>query len=317
MNGLLKIFFYGILLVFFSCSNTENTQNPADPVGVNFDDSDSNHSNDNKILITERDLQNQQGPIVAGINENFDEVKKRQKSVGIILGPGLNRTILYASMFSMFEKKGVPVHYIAGIGYGAIVASMYASKMTGSKIEWCFYNYFNKIKGKKPFSSAWNEAVEEHLLSQINGKNIEDFDKVLVLPVWDENKNMIIYKKRGNLKEALKFNYNLATILEEEQSLNEFNYYDREYFKKNGVDLLVAVNLLNNVKFTEVDGFSISGYEKLKNSFKKNKMYVDIFYNFNTENVFMDQPEDVPELLLKASKESERLSELILGELNN
>ena len=317
MNGLLKIFYYSILLVFFSCSNTSNIKNSAEPVGVNFDASDVNQPEENKILITERDIHNKQGPIVNGVNEDFDEVKSRQKSVGLILGPGLNRTILYASMFAVFEKKGVPIHYIAGIGYGAIVASMYASKMTGSKIEWCFYNFFNEIKGKKPFSKAWNAAVEEHLLTQINGKNIEDFDKVLVLPVWDQNKNMITYKKRGNLKDALKFNYTLATFLEEEQSLREFNYYDRDYFKKNGVDLLVTVNLLNNVKFSDVDSFSILGYEKLKNNFEKNKKYVDIFYNFTTNNIFMDQPENVPELLLKASKESEKLSELILGEINN
>ncbi|OFZ21692.1 MAG: hypothetical protein A2202_08740 [Bdellovibrionales bacterium RIFOXYA1_FULL_36_14] len=317
MNSYREIFFSLVLFLLYACSNAENMQNTADPVGVNFDVSDLNHSEESKIHITESDLQNRQGPIVEGVNENFDEVKRRKKSVGLILGPGLNRTILYASMFAVFEKKSVPIHYIAGIGYGAIVASMYASKMSSSKIEWCFYNFFNKIKGKKPFSKAWNAAVKEHLLTQINGKNIEDFDKVLVLPVWDQNKNMITYKKRGNLEEALKFNYTLATFLEEEHSLSEFNYFDRDYFQKNGVDLLVAVNLLNNVKFSDVDSFSILGYEKLKNNFEKNKKYVDIFYNFTTNNILMDQPENVPELLLKASKESEKLSELILGEINN
>ena len=317
MNKYCEIFLVCILLLLYSCSNTENEQNPADPVGVNFDAGDLHQSNENKILITERDLQNKQGPIVEGINENFNEVKKRQKSVGIILGPGLNRTIIYASMFAIFAKKGVPVHYVAGIGYGAIVASMHASNMTGSKIEWCFYNFFNKIKGKKPFSKAWNAAVEEHLLTQINGKKIEDFDKVLVLPMWDKNKKMINYQKRGNLQEALQFNYNLVTFLEEEPSLSEFNYYDRDYFKNSGVDLLVAVNLLDNVKFLDIDGINMLGYEKLKNNFNRNKKYVDIFYNFTAGNISMDQPENVPDLLLKASKESEKLSELILEELNN
>ena len=55
--------------------------------------------------------------------------------LGLALGGGFARGIAHVGVLRAFERAGVPIHYIAGVSAGAIVASAFASGSTANEIE--------------------------------------------------------------------------------------------------------------------------------------------------------------------------------------
>jgi len=54
--------------------------------------------------------------------------------IGLALGGGFARGIAHAGVLKVFEQSGTPIHCIAGVSAGAIVAAAYASGATPSEI---------------------------------------------------------------------------------------------------------------------------------------------------------------------------------------
>src|SRR5580698_3851778 len=55
--------------------------------------------------------------------------------LGLALGGGFARGIAHVGVLRAFEKAHVPIHYIAGVSAGAIVASAFASGSSCDEIE--------------------------------------------------------------------------------------------------------------------------------------------------------------------------------------
>jgi NTE family protein len=66
--------------------------------------------------------------------------------LGLALGGGFARGIAHVGVLRAFERANIPIHYIAGVSAGAIVASAYASGSTSEEIE--------KIASKMRFSDV-------------------------------------------------------------------------------------------------------------------------------------------------------------------
>jgi NTE family protein len=54
--------------------------------------------------------------------------------IGLALGGGFARGIAHAGVLSVFEKSGIPIHCIAGVSAGSIVAAAYASGASPEEI---------------------------------------------------------------------------------------------------------------------------------------------------------------------------------------
>jgi NTE family protein len=60
---------------------------------------------------------------------------RKETRIGLALGGGFARGIAHVGVLRAFENAGIPVHYIAGVSSGSIVASAFASGSTASEIE--------------------------------------------------------------------------------------------------------------------------------------------------------------------------------------
>src|SRR5271169_2637189 len=54
--------------------------------------------------------------------------------IGLALGGGFARGIAHAGVLEVFEKSHIPIHCIAGVSAGSIVAAAYASGVTPAEI---------------------------------------------------------------------------------------------------------------------------------------------------------------------------------------
>lgn len=64
----------------------------------------------------------------------LDEPVIQQPRIGLALGGGFARGIAHAGVLRAFERQGIPIHYIAGVSAGAIVAAAYASSAGAEEI---------------------------------------------------------------------------------------------------------------------------------------------------------------------------------------
>src|SRR5580693_4546919 len=62
-------------------------------------------------------------------------VARRETRIGLALGGGFARGIAHVGVLRAFERARIPIHYIAGVSAGAIVASAFASGSSSNEIE--------------------------------------------------------------------------------------------------------------------------------------------------------------------------------------
>jgi NTE family protein len=54
--------------------------------------------------------------------------------IGLALGGGFARGIAHAGLLRAFERHRIPIHCVAGVSAGAVVAAAYASGTTADEI---------------------------------------------------------------------------------------------------------------------------------------------------------------------------------------
>jgi len=55
--------------------------------------------------------------------------------IGLALGGGFGRAIAHAGVLRVFEREGIPIHFISGVSSGAIAAAAFASGCSSLEIE--------------------------------------------------------------------------------------------------------------------------------------------------------------------------------------
>jgi NTE family protein len=61
--------------------------------------------------------------------------QRRETRLGLALGGGFARAIAHVGVLRVFEQERIPVHYIAGVSAGSIVAAAFASGCSSGEIE--------------------------------------------------------------------------------------------------------------------------------------------------------------------------------------
>jgi len=70
----------------------------------------------------------------AGAQDSGQDARHETR-LGLALGGGFARGIAHVGVLRAFERAGVPIHYIAGVSSGSIVASAFASGSSSDEIE--------------------------------------------------------------------------------------------------------------------------------------------------------------------------------------
>ncbi|MCB0393315.1 MAG: hypothetical protein KDD25_02075 [Bdellovibrionales bacterium] len=107
-------------------------------------------------------------PTVPEIVDSKDDVKGSQKTlpkIGMILGPGGLRAFGHLGVLREFERAQIPIHSIAGIEWGSLVAGLYAHKSKSHDVEW----KLQKLKSDHiPQKTLFNSKINPANLEKIN-----------------------------------------------------------------------------------------------------------------------------------------------------
>jgi len=108
--------------------------------------------------------------------------KGQLPKIGLILGPGTFKAWAHVGVIKEFEKRGIQIHSIAGLEWGALMAALYSSKSTINELEWQLskmkntrFNYGSSIRQlRSEFQAAFGS-------SRIEGGKIPFFCPSLLL----------------------------------------------------------------------------------------------------------------------------------------
>lgn len=90
---------------------------------------------------------------------------RAQPRIGVALGGGFARGIAHIGVLRVLEANRIPIHFIAGVSAGSIVASAYASGATPDEIE--------QIAGRMKFSDVARWTL--NWMGLMDGKRMESF----------------------------------------------------------------------------------------------------------------------------------------------
>jgi NTE family protein len=105
-----------------------------------------------------------QSPTVPAVDE--------EKKVAVILGPGGYKSFAHAGVLKEFSKRNIPIHKIAGIEWGALVAGLYAQRGQINEAEWKLYKIEKLDLAGGSFFSSKNEMNSIKTLEGFLNENL-------------------------------------------------------------------------------------------------------------------------------------------------
>ncbi len=94
-------------------------------------------------------------------------LSKELPKVGLILGPGGMKTYAHIGVLREFARARIPVHAVAGLEWGAMMAAFYAEKGQANDVDW------------KAFRLKESDVPGAGMLRGYRAKSIGDFDSYL------------------------------------------------------------------------------------------------------------------------------------------
>lgn len=178
----------------------------------------------------------------------------RRKRLGVILGPGGFKTLAHVGVLKEMEKARLPVDYIVGLEWGALIAGLYAFKGQVHDLEWKIYKLEKQDFPKKSFLS-----------NQLNPENIKRLSDFLADG----------FSRSQVRRTAISFNCPTQSLLTGELSWPKWGDLSAhvgrcmtypplftvdskasgaaasapsavQFLRREGIDIIVYVNVLNN-----------------------------------------------------------------------
>ena len=273
-------------IILSSCSTTSNKE-------VTFASVDF----DNNIFVREvpfisnkRAMGQVLGPMPPEEFEtHFSQPVEKKKVIGMILSPGLYKSISYIPMLACLEEIGAEVHYVSGSGFSSIVASLYAYGFTPEQIEWKLYKLVGELSEYEVYSSEWKELLNEFIDKEFKQKKIENSKKALALNSYSfENKNNETLF-RGEINSILKAN---ISYQDQNGNLNPLfgSPYDVIKNLKTRVDYIIYVDSLGKeLKLNSTNNYIFGLYSKAVGYNLKNEFDVDMLLSIPLEKWPLDE----------------------------
>ncbi len=175
--------------------------------------------------------------------------------LGVVLGPGGARTQAQIGFLRELEKNQIEVFAISGIEWGAYVAALYANKNKSNDIEWQISKLEPDFFEKKLLSSSTKTASDlgSFFKNTLGSLRIEDGKSQFICAstnIVDQQSSLIV---RGLISDAMKYCLPYYPLLEPSGSWIAGVLDHRailEYFRKQGVEYVVFVDVTSNSKPT-------------------------------------------------------------------
>tara|TARA_Y100001970_G_C14161069_1_gene818559 strand:- start:325 stop:1323 length:999 start_codon:yes stop_codon:yes gene_type:complete len=218
-------------------------------------------------------------PFVASPKTHSSEVKARDPIIGVFLGPGLQRTMVFLDLFKELQKQGISVHVLSGTGFGNVIAGLMASEVSFGRAEWVLFKFWNKSKNYEAYSKKWYGVLEDIVLKEFDNSDIQSFGRLVFLPSAMNNGKKHFFKI-GKPRDIFK---KIFFQLERNKRENWFIHFDREVFLKRGVDIIIHVNVLGSeVTLSKPNDFLKKALDKFAMEKKGSLMFNhhDLYFEF-------------------------------------
>ena len=222
-------------------------------------------------------------------SQKEDKLKKESlpiSKISLLFGPGLYQSGAYIPFIRKLEEKKIPLESVAGHGLGGFFASMIAFGHRSDYIEWNYYKFLEKIKKEKPFGPTWLKEYEKTLLSNLQGKRIENALVPLLLPVQEPHQSSLSWPEKGNVIEILLKNMN-------PQSLSfTLGFVDPFIFRlKGGAPIVCVLSLHKAPRFQKNPyGYLIASYNQGVSIILKEQENCSDIIKLPLGNIFIDNP---------------------------
>ncbi|MCB0391627.1 MAG: hypothetical protein KDD58_10055 [Bdellovibrionales bacterium] len=198
-----------------------------------------------------------QGAILIDEGQAIEEpkttiVEKEPPKLGIILGPGSVKAFAHTGVLKELEKAKIPISYIIGIEWGALVGGLYATSAKINDTEWKLY----KLQAKKLNNESWFSLdKKEHTIrsyhdffeQNIGEQSFNDLKIPFVCPSISIWSGATIWQEAGSLKKAIErcmpspplFHPKgpwMAALFSSEEAI--------EFLRQKGMDVILYVDVL-------------------------------------------------------------------------
>ncbi len=288
------------------------SNNDLESVDLNQNEEVINQAEESPRIKSEETVDLLGGKVFVENKEDDNSLRhlNRKIKVGLVFGPGLNRTVGYISVLRNLDKSGSRIDFISGSEMGAVIAAMYASGMTTQVIEWNFYKYFQEKSNAKLFSDKWLKEIDEFFLKRFTNTRVENLKKPFFIPLGSKSQNKVVFFNKGNLRNLLLLNFKMQKDVgnSDYYSSIESEAFSTHFMRSSGAEILVGVDSLGTkVEFAEKNNEYEETYKKLVGYVKRDRKNFDLFLSLPLEKSFMDGDKDVGLNLQESLDFSEKL----------
>lgn len=179
-------------------------------------------------------------------------LQKASPRLGIILGPGGALSFAHVGFLQELEKQKIPVHAIAGIEWGALVAATYSQEAKGHGVEWKLLKLpVDKFANKSFFSRGESapkvSQFNEYLNSVFAGARTNAGAIPFACPYINRKKEVLKVQTQGYSKNAVKVcwpsepHFELGAVSANRLAISELS----RFLRSKGAEVVLYVDVLS------------------------------------------------------------------------
>ncbi len=187
-------------------------------------------------------------PVHQELNPGF--LTNQAPRLGLILGGGGALGFAHIGVLQELEKQKIPVHAIAGLEWGSLVAGAYALKNKAHAIEWKLLKLPIEKFEKRSFFKKGQKTIHisemDSFLDELFLKNrFDDLEIPFACPFGDLRKEKIKLQSRGSLKSGIKACWPHPPHFAVEEVAGTLNAVPLvvRFLKSQGADIVVYVDV--------------------------------------------------------------------------
>ncbi len=175
-----------------------------------------------------------------------------EKKVGLILGGGGLRSFAHIGVLQELHRQKIPIHAVAGIEMGSLVASIYAVKGLPFEVEWQMMKLKEKDLINKTILSGKAQAKEVSAMSEFladffTNTKVEQFKTSFSCPSLNLDQQRIYLLSKGVTKDLLPYCMGIGPLFQPFQGNTSALMslpIIAESFRQRGINYIIYVDVL-------------------------------------------------------------------------
>ncbi|HAR42100.1 MAG TPA: hypothetical protein DCS07_05635 [Bdellovibrionales bacterium] len=150
------------------------------------------------------------GPPTPPAPEQFGPEVPRQRSVVVVLGPGMARGFAHAGALRALHEAKIPISAILGTEIGSLMAGLYASNPNINQFDWMLMRFKRNVLTTrenvftKVFEKSGRLPIDRELERAFGNKQLQDTTIPVRVAIEFKNSGLAVVPNRGRLSEAVR-----------------------------------------------------------------------------------------------------------------